>query len=125
MDVTRETILRGALATARHNLCCYTANFSRTAPKDGCEKEFQRETETVKVLEAWLKEFQQVHTAKIKAGRHINGITLNCCEWLLEEEEGGIMYFDSEEQAKEFLLDHGETEEGLERYKFETEETAE
>jgi hypothetical protein len=55
---------------------------------------------------------------KIKVGRYINDITLNDYEWLLVEEDGDIMYFDTEEQAKQFLLDHGETEEGLEWYKF-------
>ncbi|MDR0476174.1 MAG: hypothetical protein LBH43_21215, partial [Treponema sp.] len=63
-------------------------------------------------------------TSRVKVGRHINGITLNGYEWLLTEENGDIMYFDTEEQAKSFLLEHGETEEGLEWYKFQSEEVS-
>jgi len=61
---------------------------------------------------------------KIKVGRHINGITLNGYEYLLTEEDGDIMLFDSEEQAKQFLLKQGETEAGLGWYKFESVEVA-
>ncbi len=67
---------------------------------------------------------KKVYTKRVKVGRHINGITLNGYEWLLTEEEGDIMFFNSTEEAKQFLLEHGETEEGLYRYKFETEEVA-
>jgi len=59
--------------------------------------------------------------SRVKVGRHINGISLNGLEWLLDD-DGDIMYFDSEAQAKQFLLDHGETEEGLYWYRFEGEE---
>lgn len=45
-------------------------------------------------------------------GRHINGITLNPLEWLLDD-KGNEKTFESEEQARKFLLDEGMTEEEL------------
>jgi len=47
-------------------------------------------------------------------GRPIGGISLNGLEYLLTEEGGDeVMEFESEEAAKQFLLDAGETEENL------------
>lgn len=48
----------------------------------------------------------------IAVGRHINGITLNELEYLLDD-DGNIMDFKSEEHAKKFLLDAGVTEEEI------------
>lgn len=43
---------------------------------------------------------------KIAVGRHIEGITLNPLEYLLDE-EGDLMTFESEEEAKEYLKEKG------------------
>lgn len=53
-----------------------------------------------------------------KIGRHINGITLNPLEWL-EDNDGNLQLFETQEQAEKFLLDNGETQDGLEWYTFE------
>lgn len=50
--------------------------------------------------------------AGIVVGRHINGITINPLEYLLDE-EGEPLVFESEEKAKEFLAEKGFTEEGM------------
>ena len=42
----------------------------------------------------------------IVVGRHINGITINQLEYLLND-EGDLMVFASEEKAKEYLLRNG------------------
>ena len=55
--------------------------------------------------------------SKVVAGRPINGITINGLEWLLTE-EGEVMIFDSEEQATQFLKEHGLTDEDLEWVQF-------
>ena len=54
---------------------------------------------------------------KVIAGRPINGITINGLEWLLTD-DGEVMIFDSEEQATEFLKDHGVTDGALESVVF-------
>lgn len=43
---------------------------------------------------------------KIAVGRHIEGITLNPLEYLLDE-EGELMTFESEEEANEYLKEKG------------------
>ena len=55
--------------------------------------------------------------SKVIAGRSINGITINGLEWLLTD-DGDVMIFDSEEQATEFLKDHGVTDDTLESVVF-------
>lgn len=42
----------------------------------------------------------------VVVGRHIDGITLNPLEYLLDD-EGDLMTFDSEEQAKLYLKSQG------------------
>jgi hypothetical protein len=54
----------------------------------------------------------------VKIGQAIEGISLNGYEWLLEEEDGDIKWFDSYEEAESFLLQAGATEEDLYWYKF-------
>ena len=54
---------------------------------------------------------------KVVVGRPINGITINGLEWLLTD-EGEVMIFDSEEQAKQFPKDHSVTDEALEEAVF-------
>lgn len=49
---------------------------------------------------------------RIAVGRHINGITINPLEYLLDD-EGDLMTFESEEKAKEFLAEKGYTEEDM------------
>lgn len=48
----------------------------------------------------------------VVVGRHINGITINPLEYLLDE-EGEPLVFESEEKAKEFLAEKGFTEEDM------------
>lgn len=43
---------------------------------------------------------------RIAVGRHVNGITINPLEYLLDD-EGDLMTFESEETAKEFLAEKG------------------
>ena len=57
MSITREKILQDALEMARHNLRCYSSNFSCTTPKEGHEKDYEKEASEIKILEAWLKEY--------------------------------------------------------------------
>ena len=54
----------------------------------------------------------------IKVGRSIEGISLNGFEWLLEEENGDIKWFDTVVEAKVFLLQAGATSEDLWWYRF-------
>lgn len=54
----------------------------------------------------------------IQIGRPINGITLNPLEWL-EDNNGNLKLFETQAQAEQFLLDNGETQDGLEWYTFE------
>ena len=49
---------------------------------------------------------------KIVVGRHVNGITINPLEYLLDD-EGDLMTFESEEKAKEFLAEKGFSEEDM------------
>lgn len=49
---------------------------------------------------------------RIAVGRHINGITINPLEYLLDD-EGELMTFESEEKAKEFLAEKGFAEEDM------------
>ena len=44
--------------------------------------------------------------------RHINGITLNDYEYLLDE-DGDVMEFDGETEAKDFLKSHGATDDDI------------
>lgn len=45
-------------------------------------------------------------------GRHINGITINPLEYLLDD-QGNEMQFESEEKAKDFLKEHGYTDDEI------------
>jgi len=45
-------------------------------------------------------------------GRHINGITINPLEYLLDD-EGNEMLFDSEESAREYLKQQGMAEDEM------------
>ena len=49
---------------------------------------------------------------RIAVGRHINGITINPLEYLLDD-EGDLMTFESEEKAKEFLAEKGFSKEDM------------
>lgn len=49
---------------------------------------------------------------RIVVGRHINGITLNPLEYLLDE-EGDPLIFESEGSAKKYLAEKGFTEEDM------------
>lgn len=46
---------------------------------------------------------------RIAVGRHINGVTINPLEYLLDD-EGDLITFESEEKAKEFLAENGYSE---------------
>lgn len=48
----------------------------------------------------------------IIVGKHVNGITLNELEYLLDDDDN-IMQFETEELAKTFLKDKGFTEEDI------------
>ena len=48
----------------------------------------------------------------VVVGRHINGITINPLEYLLDE-DGEPLVFETEEKAKEFLAEKGFTEEDM------------
>jgi hypothetical protein len=58
----------------------------------------------------------------IIVGRHINGITLNDLEYLLDY-KGNIMEFESEEDAKKFLVNAGCTEDEMYYFVFEENES--
>lgn len=51
-------------------------------------------------------------------GRHINGITLNPLEYVLDE-DGELMVFETEDKAKNFLREHGFDDEDMEYLVFE------
>lgn len=53
----------------------------------------------------------------IAIGRHINGITINPLEWVLNDDET-IMEFATQEIAEQFLLDNGVEADDLEWYTF-------
>ena len=54
----------------------------------------------------------------IIVGRHINGITLNPLEYVLNE-DGSLMVFETEDKAKDFLREHGFDDEDMEYLVFE------
>lgn len=54
-------------------------------------------------------------------GRHINGITLNDIEYLLDE-HGEIMHFSNENAAKAFLYEKGYSDEEMYWLVFEEEQ---
>lgn len=60
----------------------------------------------------------------IVIARHINGITLNDYEYLLDE-NGNVREFKDKREAIDFLLDAGEDEDYIEDYKFLVSETHE
>lgn len=45
-------------------------------------------------------------------GRHVNGITINPLEYILDE-DGDVMEFNTKEEAVEFLRDNGITDEEI------------
>lgn len=51
--------------------------------------------------------------SKIIIGRHINGITLNDYEYLLDGASGDIVEFESDESAKAFLRENGFTDDDM------------
>ena len=53
----------------------------------------------------------------IIVGRHINGITLNDLEYLLDE-DGDVMEFDNKEEAVEFLKNAGFSDDDIEWFVF-------
>jgi hypothetical protein len=56
--MTREKLLRNQLEMAKHNLCCYSADYLNTTPKAGMEAEHKEAAAEVEMLEIWLKEFR-------------------------------------------------------------------
>lgn len=46
-------------------------------------------------------------------GRPIEGISLNGLEYLLDDERNGITHFDTEEEARRFMAEHGIDEEDI------------
>lgn len=56
--------------------------------------------------------------SKIIVGRHIDGITINPLEYLLDD-NGKPMVFESEERAKEFLRTHSVPDEEIQWMVFE------
>lgn len=56
--------------------------------------------------------------SKIIVGRHIDGITINPLEYLLDD-NGKPMVFESEEKAKEFLRTHNVPDEEIQWMVFE------
>ena len=48
----------------------------------------------------------------IAIGRHINGITINALEWVLDD-DCKLRLFESEESARAFLAEHGVTEKAM------------
>lgn len=65
-----------------------------------------------------------MNKSKVVIGRYINGISLNDLEYAMNE-SGNILEFNDLDSAKNFLLEKGETEEGLYCYIFEDAETGE
>ena len=47
----------------------------------------------------------------IKIARHVNNITLNPLEFIIDKPDGDILYFATKENAKEFLRTNGITDE--------------
>lgn len=54
----------------------------------------------------------------IAIGRHINGITLNPLEYVVDD-NGELMVFETEDKAKDFLREHGFEDEDMEYLVFE------
>lgn len=89
-------------------------NFGRT-DWDESEKTYQE------AIEEFAKEkiFQWVGIRKyICIGRHIEGITLNPYEWLMEKGRK-VKLFENEVEAKAYLRTNGYSDEDLEFLKFE------
>jgi len=55
---------------------------------------------------------ERIEKMKVVIGRHINGITINPLEYLLDEDEEP-MIFESEEIAKDFLKEKGFTDDDI------------
>jgi hypothetical protein len=55
---------------------------------------------------------------KVKVGRHIEGISLNPLEYVLDGSDGEIMWFDSKEAAVGFLKTAGATDDDIDWYRF-------
>jgi hypothetical protein len=55
---------------------------------------------------------------KVKVGRHIEGISLNPLEYILDGPDGEIKWFESEETAIEFLKIAGATDDDIYWYRF-------
>lgn len=53
----------------------------------------------------------------IIVAKHIENISLNDLEYLLDD-EGNIKYFNSKDEAVEFLIDAGADEDDIEFFKF-------
>ncbi len=60
-----------------------------------------------------VKEQDGLHHSPVIVGRHINGITLNDLEWLLDE-NGAERIFSNQTEAEAFLLKNGFAEDDLE-----------
>lgn len=79
--------------------------------KGGCPSSIRRLIEDADAIDEMIKELLDALESmpKIKGivvGRHIEGITLNPIEYLLDD-EGDLMTFESEEEAKEYLKEEG------------------
>jgi hypothetical protein len=55
---------------------------------------------------------------KVKVGRHIEGISLNPLEYVLDGPDGEIKWFDSKEQAIEFLKEAGASDDDIYWFSF-------
>jgi hypothetical protein len=55
---------------------------------------------------------------KVKAGRHIEGISLNSLEYVLDGPDGEIKWFENKEAAAEFLKTAGAGDDDIYRYRF-------
>jgi len=77
---------------ARHNLHCYSTDFSCTTPKAGYEKQHVETKEELDVLETWLKEIQNDPSTLIK---------FNVVIWLDDEDGEGEAVIGTLEAASE------------------------
>ena len=48
-----------------------------------------------------------------KIGQYVNGITLNDLEYVLDGEDGDILYFETKDKAMTFILENGGTQEDV------------
>ncbi len=64
-----------------------------------------------------VEEQNGLYLPPVIVGRHINGITLNDLEWLLDE-DGNEMVFKNQPEAEAFLLKSGFSQEDLEWFIF-------